>query len=77
MKNLDGILFVSVNGMPFYCWDPKLYVMTWLKSGRHSAADKPFGKAKRKTVVNILLYVYFSNLHNVVYGWNKIIHSMH
>ena len=23
--------------------------MTWLKSGRHSADDKPVGKAKRKT----------------------------
>ena len=63
MKNLDGILFVSVNGMPFYCWDPKPYVMTWLKSGRHTADDKPVGKAKRKTAVSILLY--FSNLHNV------------
>src|SRR6218665_1145303 len=58
-----GILFVSVNGMPLNCWDPKPYVMTWLKSGRHSADDKPVGKVKRKTVVNILLY--FSNLHNV------------
>ena len=51
MKNLDGILFVSVNGMPLNCWDPKPYVMTWLKSGRHSAADKPVGKGKKKTVV--------------------------
>ena len=25
--------------------------MTWLKSGRHSGADKPVGKAKKKTVV--------------------------
>src|SRR6218665_124384 len=23
MKNLDGILFVSVNDMPLNCWDPK------------------------------------------------------
>ena len=63
MKNIDGILFVSVNGtgMLLNCWDPKLYIVTWLKSGRHSTDDKPFGKAKRKTVVNILLY--FSNLH--------------
>ena len=29
MKNLDGILFVSVNGMPLNCWDQKPYVMTW------------------------------------------------
>ena len=44
MKNLDGILTVSVNGMPLNCWDPKPYVMTWLKSGRHSAAEKQKGK---------------------------------
>ena len=25
MKNLDGILFVSVNDMPLNCWDPKQY----------------------------------------------------
>src|SRR6218665_1544698 len=49
-KNLDGILFVSVNGMPLNCWDSKPYVRTWLKSSRHSGDDKPVGKAKRKTV---------------------------
>src|SRR6218665_3632621 len=26
MKNLDGILFVSVNDMPLNCWDPKPYM---------------------------------------------------
>src|SRR6218665_2974067 len=38
-KNLDGILFVSVNGMPLNCWDSKPYVRTWLKSSRHSGDD--------------------------------------
>ena len=41
MKNLHDILFVSVNGMPLNCWDSKPYFMTWLKSGRHSAATAP------------------------------------
>src|SRR6218665_3158857 len=51
MKNLDGILFVSVNDMPLNCWDPNPYkIMTWLKSGIHSGADKLVGKAKKKTV---------------------------
>jgi len=51
MNNFDGTLFVSVNGMPLNCWDTKPYVMTWLKSGRHSATDKPVGKANKKTAV--------------------------
>ena len=53
MKNLDGLLFVSINGMPLQYWNPKPYVITRLKSGRRSAGDKSTGKGKKKLLVNM------------------------
>jgi Domain of unknown function (DUF4371) len=51
MKNLENVLFVSINGMPLQMWDPTSYVLSWLKAGRHSASDKPVGRATKDVVI--------------------------
>jgi len=38
------LLFIGVNGPPVSSFKPLKYCKSWLKSGHHSALDKPTGK---------------------------------
>lgn len=40
-----NLLMISINGPSLRYWNARKYVISWLKSGRHGALDKPTGKA--------------------------------
>jgi hypothetical protein len=41
-------VMISINGPPVAAFNARKYVVTWIKSGRHSAFDKPTGNAPKK-----------------------------
>jgi hypothetical protein len=42
---ISNLLMISINGPSLKHWNARKYVISWLKSGRHGALDKPTGKA--------------------------------
>lgn len=42
---ISNLLMISINGPPVRHWNARKYVISWLRSGRHGALDKPTGKA--------------------------------
>jgi hypothetical protein len=52
---ISNLLMISINGPCLSDWNAKKYVLSWLKSGRHGACDKPTGKSSNINI-NILLH---------------------
>ncbi len=44
-------MMIGINGPPLHAWNVEKYVISWLKSGRHSALDKQTGKAQIEEAV--------------------------
>ena len=43
----SSLLMISVNGSPLEHWNPRRYVLAWLKGGHRSALDKLTGVAQK------------------------------
>lgn len=43
VTSVNDMLMIGINGPPITSWNAEKYVITWLKSGRHGALDKPTG----------------------------------
>ena len=48
VSTVSDLLMIMVNGPSVSNWNPRKYVISWLKTGRHSASDKPTGKRSSK-----------------------------
>ena len=48
VSTVSDLLMITVNGPSVSNWNPRKYVISWLKTGRHSASDKPTGKRSSK-----------------------------
>jgi hypothetical protein len=46
VKTVSDLMMISINGPPLSYWKARKYVLSWLKSGKHGALDKPTGLAK-------------------------------
>jgi len=42
---LSDLMMISINGPGLRDWNVDKYVLSWLKTGRHGALDKPTGKS--------------------------------
>jgi len=51
VKSVNDLLMIGINGPPLKAWNAVKYVVTWLKSGRHGALDKPTGLPKKVDTV--------------------------
>lgn len=38
-SSVERILMIKINGPPLSAWNPRKYVITWLKQGKHSSQD--------------------------------------
>jgi len=45
VTTLSDLLMISINGPGLRDWNVDKYVLSWLKTGRHGALDKPTGKS--------------------------------
>ena len=52
VSSVNNLLMVSVNGPPIHAFNAEKYVISWLKSGKHSAMDKPTGLSKTEVDVS-------------------------
>jgi hypothetical protein len=51
VTSVNDLLMIGINGPPLKAWNAVKYVVTWLKSGRHGALDKPTGLPKKVDTV--------------------------
>ena len=49
---VSSLLMISINGPPLEYWNPRRYVLSWLKSGHRSALDKITGVAAKPQELN-------------------------
>ena len=47
VQTVGNALMLSINGPPLEFWAPRKYVISWLKSGRRGALDKPTDPPKK------------------------------
>jgi hypothetical protein len=47
ISSISNLLMISINGPCLRDWNAKKYVLSWLKSGRHGALDKPTGRRSK------------------------------
>ena len=47
VETLSSLLMISVNGPSLEHWNPRRYVLSWLKGGHRSALDKLTGVARK------------------------------
>jgi len=45
VTTLSDLLTISINGLGLRVWNVDKYVLSWLKTGRHGALNKPTGKS--------------------------------
>jgi len=48
---VSALTFISGNGPPLSHFDARIYVVSCMKAGRHSAMEKPTGKQKKPIVI--------------------------
>ena len=51
VERVSHLMMLSINGPPLSHWNARKYVLSWLKSGKHGALDKPTGLAKQISVL--------------------------
>jgi hypothetical protein len=51
LSTVNDMMMIGINGPPLHSWNVQKYVLSWLKSVRHSAFDKQTGKLHTKEVV--------------------------
>ena len=61
IPTLSSLLFICVNGPPLKHFDSRKYVISWLKSGRHSAIDKPTGKSVKDSTPAFHCKLFYRN----------------
>lgn len=61
VQTVSSLLMISVNGPPIDHWNPRKYVISWLKSGHHGALDKPSGPAKQQQKVTCASKLFVSD----------------
>ena len=51
VSRINDLMMVSINGPPLRDFNARKYVLSWIRSGRHTALDKPTGIAPKEADV--------------------------
>ena len=51
VSRINNLTMVSINGPPLRVFNARKYVISWIRSGRHTALDKPTGIASKEADV--------------------------
>ena len=52
VQSVNDMMMIGINGPLLHAWNASKYVISWIKSGRHGALDKPTGLPSNKEVVS-------------------------